>query len=85
MTSENMNATKPSSKKPLAKLIVIGFLVLVVVYAISLGVAYFYFRQYTPEEMPTQPTPIGYRAIEPSPFVYIPVAFDELWTVDGTA
>lgn len=40
-------------------------------------------KQYRPEVIPPQPVPSDHRRIEPSPFVEVPFAFDEIWLLNG--
>ncbi|MCB0196196.1 MAG: hypothetical protein KDJ65_29865 [Anaerolineae bacterium] len=86
MTTENTNSPKVSAKKPLTKLLVIGFFVLLMVYAICLGVGNLYFGQHEMEEIPAQPTPTGYQeGVKPLLLVEVPFTVHEIWAIDGTA
>jgi hypothetical protein len=48
-----------------------------------LEVIEFTVSQDKPELSTIQPTPIGHQKLETSPFVEVPFAFDEIWTIDG--
>jgi hypothetical protein len=40
-------------------------------------------KQYRPQVSPPQPVPPGHRRVEPSAFVEVPFAFDEVWLING--
>lgn len=39
-------------------------------------------KRYQPEVVPPQPVPTAHQALDPSPFVEVPFAFDEVWSID---
>ena len=43
----------------------------------------FNIAQYRPELSEIQPTPVGHVTLEVSPYVEVPFAFDETWTING--